>query len=338
MESVKNTDKNIHAVFEGGGVKGTGLVGAVQVTEDHGYIFDRVAGTSAGAIIAALIAAGYTASEMKEIMFALDYRKFKDKGLGDSIPLVGPLASLLITKGIYEGDYFENWLRDLLLQKNIRTFKDLLIDENIKDSTYRYKLQVIASDVSRGRLITLPHDVSEYGFVPNDFDVARAVRMSMSIPFFYKPVIMKNAKGDASFIVDGGILSNYPVGIFDPVGNTSPLWPTFGYKLVEPDEYKPHNINGPVSLLAALFSTMMEAHDARYIKDTNFQRTIPIETLGVQTTDFDTTIEKKQELYESGKKAAEEFFQKWNFEEYNQKRGKGESRRQQVWKSKEEAG
>ena len=100
MIASEYSHKKIHAVFEGGGVKGTGLVGAVQVTEDRGYTFDRVAGTSAGAIIAALIAAGYTAAEMKEIMFALDYKKFKDKGLGDAIPIVGPLASLLFTKGI----------------------------------------------------------------------------------------------------------------------------------------------------------------------------------------------------------------------------------------------
>ena len=225
-------------------------------------------------------------------------------------------------------------MRDLLLKKNIRTFKDLRGNESHKDSKYAYKLQVIASDVSRGRLIMLPHDIREYGLLPDELDVARAVRMSMSIPFFYKPVIIKDTKGVASFIVDGGILSNYPVGIFDPEGNTSPLWPTFGYKLVEPDENRPHDIRGPISLLSALFSTMMEAHDARYIKDTNFQRTIPIETLGVRTTDFDTTMEKKQELYESGKKAAEEFFQKWNFEDYEQKRiEKEESRRQRVWKS-----
>jgi NTE family protein len=331
--TINTTKKNIHAVFEGGGVKGTGLVGAVQVTEEHGYVFDRVAGTSAGAIIAAFIAAGYTATEMKEIMFALDYKKFKDKGLGDNIPLVGPLASLLITNGIYEGDYFERWLRELFLKKNIRTFGDLLIDKNMKDPTYAYKLQVIASDVSRGRLIILPRDINEYGILPHELDVARAVRMSMSIPFFYKPVTLQDARGNTSFIVDGGILSNYPVGIFDSGANTSSVWPTFGYKLVEPDEGKPHDIDGPISLLGALFSTMMEAHDARYIKDTNFRRTIPIETLGVQTTDFDMTMEKKQALYESGKKAATEFFRNWSFEEYEQKRREEESRRERVWET-----
>jgi len=331
MEKLK-----VHGVFEGGGVKGTGLVGAVEITEERGYVFDHVAGTSAGAIIAAFVAAGYTASEMKEIMFELEYPRFKDEGLEDKVPLVGSLVSLLLTKGIYEGDYFEQWIRDLLEKKNVRTFGDLVMKEYEGYPSYRYKLQVVASDISRGKLLVLPWDIADYGLDPDKLEVARAVRMSMSIPFFYKPVVLKDKEGNPSYIVDGGVLSNYPVWIFDPKGNTSPLWPTFGYKLVEPDEGKPHTIRGPISLLGALFSTMMEAHDAQYIKDANFRRTIPIKTLGIQTTDFDMTMDQKQALYESGKKAAENFFQRWNFESYQKQLQREEGRRQRVWKTEEQ--
>jgi predicted acylesterase/phospholipase RssA len=51
--------------FEGGGVKGIGLVGAVAVAEERGYQWVNVGGTSAGAIVAFLLAAGYSASEIK---------------------------------------------------------------------------------------------------------------------------------------------------------------------------------------------------------------------------------------------------------------------------------
>ena len=102
------------AVFEGGGVKGIGLVGAVAVAEERGYQWQNVAGTSAGAIVAALLAAGYTAAEMKEIMEKLDYKDFRDTGLLDKVPLVGKIASLIFEKGIYEGKWFENWMRGLL--------------------------------------------------------------------------------------------------------------------------------------------------------------------------------------------------------------------------------
>lgn len=88
------------AVFEGGGVKGIGLVGAVPVTEAKGYEFVNVAGTSAGAIIAALVAAGYRAGELRDIMATLDYSKFKDPGWVDRVPILGKAISLGVEKGI----------------------------------------------------------------------------------------------------------------------------------------------------------------------------------------------------------------------------------------------
>jgi len=322
------------AVFEGGGVKGIGLVGAVAVAEERGYRWVNVAGTSAGAIVAALVAAGYSAGEMKEVMGELDYNRFKDASLLDKIPLVGPAASLIFEKGIYEGKFFENWIRGLLRQKKVETFSDLILEEYQDDERYRFKLRVIASDISRGRLLVLPQDIADFGIRPEDLDVAAAVRMSMSIPFFYEPVKLQNQEtNEVSYIVDGGLLSNFPVWLFDAEGGI-PEWPTFGFKLVEPEEalQVPHRVRGPISLLAALFSTMMEAHDKRYIKDEHFVRTIPIPTLGVGTTELDISREKSEALYQSGRQAAEKFLATWEFAEYVDKyrRGKpglGRSRR-----------
>jgi NTE family protein len=303
------------AVFEGGGVKGIGFVGAIAMAEEKGFTWQNVAGTSAGAIVAALIAAGYTALEMKEILNQLDYNNLKDKGAIDRVPVVGPVASVIFEKGIYEGKFFESWISDLLKRKNITTFGDLIIPGET-DEKYRFKLKVIASDITEGRMLVLPQDINEYGVAPEHLNVALAVRMSMSIPFFYEPVTLRNAgTGQTSYIVDGGVLSNYPVWLFDSEGG-EPEWPTIGFKLVEPDEGKPHNINGPVSMLTALFSTMMEAHDARYIEDKDFVRTVPIPTLGIKTTEFDITHERSEALYQSGYKAAGKFFSTWDFGRY----------------------
>src|SRR3989344_1272490 len=309
--------KEAYAVFEGGGVKGTALVGAIAKTFELGYTFSYVAGTSAGAIVASLIAAGYKATELKNILDGVDYLKFMDEGPEDKIPLVGKVVSIISQKGIYEGDYFESWLRDLLARKNVKTFRDLRVKNLRKDARYPYSLQVIASDVSRGKLLVLPGDFRDYGLNPDDVEVARAVRMSMSIPYFYEPATLPYA-GGKSFIVDGGILSNFPVWIYDE-DPMYPEVPTFGYKLVDPDEGRPHKIDGPVSLFDALFATMMEAHDARYIEDADFMRAIPIPTLGVQTTDFNISSEKKGALYSAGYEAAEKFFASWNFETYKRK-------------------
>jgi len=321
-----NTRSNLRAdaVFEGGGVKGIGLVGAVAVAEERGYQWVNVAGTSAGAIVTSLMAAGYSAAEMKEIMNELDYNKFKDSSLLDRIPLAGPMASLIFEKGIYEGKFIENWIRGLLRKKGIKTFSDLILEEYKDDAQYRFKLRVIASDISRGRLLVLPQDIADFGINPDDLDVAAAVRMSMSIPFFYEPVRLRNMKtNQVSYIVDGGLLSNFPVWLFDTEGAT-PEWPTFGFKLAEPEAETPHQVRGPISLLAALFSTMMEAHDARYIEDAQFIRTIPIPTLGIGTTEFDISREKSEALYQSGRQAAEEFFSTWDFAKYVDKYRRGE--------------
>ncbi len=311
------------AVFEGGGVKGIGLAGAVAVAEEKGYQWVNVAGTSAGAIIAALVAAGYTGTEMKSILDELDYNRFKDTSLLDRVPFVGPMASLIFEKGIYEGRFFENWMRNLLQEKNIETFSDLVREEYKGDKRYRFKLTVIASDITRGRLLVLPQDMADFGIRPEDFNVAAAIRMSMSIPFFFEPVKLRNMKtNEVSYVVDGGVLSNFPVWLFDTEGGI-PEWPTFGFKLVEPEEGTPHRVRGPISLLAALISTMAEAHDARYIEDAQFVRTIPIPTLGVGTTEFDITKEKSEALYQSGKQAAEKFFENWDFGQYVNKYRQG---------------
>lgn len=304
------------AVFEGGGVKSIGLIGAVAVAEEKGYHWENLAGTSAGAIVAALLATGYSAAELREIMHELDYNRFKDQGLIDQIPVVGPLISLISEKGIYEGDFLLTWLKVLLKNKNVETFGDLIVEEYKNEERYRFKLRVIASDITRGRMLALPQDIADYGIRPEDMNVALAVRMSMSIPFFYEPVTLKNMKtNESSYIVDGGVLSNFPVWLFDSQGSL-PEWPTFGFKLVEPEEGSPHHVRGPISLLTALFSTMMEAHDARYIKDKDFVRTIAIPTMGVKTTEFNLSPDRSEVLYQSGRQAAEKFFRTWNFEQY----------------------
>lgn len=304
--------KKVDGVFEGGGVKGIGLIGALAVTEEQGYRFENVAGTSAGAIIAALVAAGYSAAELKAVIDGLDYREFKDESLMDHIPLLGPALSLGFEKGIYEGDYFEEWMREKLAAKGVRTFADLRTAET--DARWRWRLKVIAADISRGKLLRFPDDAVDYKLDPDDLDVARAVRMSMSIPFFFEPVVLKSKEGKDCYIVDGGVLSNFPVWLFDTDGE--PEWPTFGYKLVNPKENRPHPVNGPITLFAALFSTMLDAHDARYIEDQHFARTIPIQTGHVRSTDFDLSKADAAWLYAQGRLAAREFFDRWDFEAY----------------------
>ena len=307
--------KQVDAIFEGGGVKGVGLVGAVAVTEERGYSFQCMAGTSAGAIVASLLAAGYRAPQLKLFLDRLDYGDFCDGDALDRLPMVGRGLNICFEKGIFQGRFLQEWLRELLLRapRRVRTFADLRTDED--DPRYRYRLQVIATDISNGRLLTLPGDIARFGIEPDALDVAFAVRMSMSIPFFYEPVILKDGNGEDVYIVDGGVLSNFPVWIFDD-GTSEPPWPTFGYKLVEPGGGGPQVISGAFSLAEAVLRTMLEAHDARYLEAASFVRTVAIPTLGVRTTEFDLSREKSEALYQSGRNGAEAFFAQWDFDAY----------------------
>jgi NTE family protein len=316
------------AVFEGGGVKGIGLAGAVAAIENAGYEFQNLAGTSAGAIVAALLAVGCKAARLKEIIESLDYRRFQDKGALDRFGLPGIIASISFEYGIYEGKFFESWLEGLLKDSGKTTFGDILTGDD--DPRYRYKLQIIASDISDRKLLVLPQALAQFGFDPDRFPIARAVRMSMSIPLFFEPVKLVDAQGRTHYIVDGGILSNYPVWLLDD-GTSCPSWPTFGFKLVEPAEQKlkegsPIPIRNVVDFLASLFGTMMGAHDNYHISTSkgDFDRTISISTVielagakkEIKTTDFGITRAESDRLYQNGFDAATAFLSRWNFEDW----------------------
>jgi NTE family protein len=337
----------LHAdfVFEGGGVKGIGLAGALATLEERDYRAQNIAGTSAGAITAALLAAGYSASELRELIVSLDYRQFEDRGWEDKIPLIERSLSMLLDLGLYEGDRFLEWIRERLVAKGVHTFADLVHDEFADDPRYRSRLQVVASDVTTHELLVLPRDATKLGIQPDDLDVALAVRMSMSIPIFFEPVRVVNEKtGQVHVIVDGGMLSNFPVWLFDCPDGDVPEWPTFGLLLVEPKPRTPIGARLPaprmtgkgagavIDYVKALAQTMMEAHDRLYVEQANYARTIPIPTLGVGTTEFDLSRERAPALYDSGRWAAEKFLDNWDFDAYiaEFRTGKEHSRREAV--------
>jgi NTE family protein len=339
-----DTSKYYDGVFEGGGMKGIGLAGAIAVLEEEGHEPQNLAGASAGAITAAALAAGYSASELKEIILDLDFRRFQDRAWEDKLPVLEKSLSTLLDLGIYEGDAFLAWMRELLAAKGVTTFRDLVHPEYETDPQYRYRLQVIASDITKRRLLVLPRDAAQLGVEPDDLNVALAVRMSMSIPVFFEPVRWQNPKtGEAHLIVDGGMLSNFPVWLFDCRDGEDPEWPTFGMLLVEPsnDESivkplpEPVATRGPKAVLEfvrALAHTMMQAHDRLYVDQANYARTIPIKTLGVATTDFDLSRDRALKLYDSGRRAADDFLQEWDFEAYLEafRRGKQKHSRREA--------
>jgi len=316
-------------VLEGGGVKGIGLVGAVAGLHEGGYRFDgpaRIAGTSAGAIAGALVAAGTPVAELEQVMRDLDYRRFRDAGRLGRLKTAKAVA-LLTTLGLYRGDYLHRWITDQLAKRGVRTFADLRISDD-PDSALpperSYKLVVIVSDVSCGRMLRLPWDYHHYGLDPDAQLVADAVRASASIPFFFRPAKLgKPGSKDVSYCTDGGMLSNFPVDLFDRRDGSRPRWPTFGVKLSGrpvPDAERSRNakpIRGLLDLSIALVETMASAHDRLHLDDQAvIDRTVFVDTFGVKATEFGLSEETQQRLYDSGRKAAKEFLESWTFDGY----------------------
>jgi NTE family protein len=337
-------------VFEGGGVKGIGLAGAYAALEQRGVIRKNVAGTSAGAITAALVAVGYTAEELDRVLLDLPFAKFKDKGWEDRIPGVGRHVGVLRNLGIYEGKAFRDWMGGLLEERGITRFGQL-VDEHAEDPANRWTLRVIASDVTQRRMLVLPNDAHRLGVDPDDMLVADAVRMSMSIPIFFEPVRHWNPKTRREhLIVDGGMLSNFPVWLFD-CKDRDPRWPTFGLMLVEPQpaarsiaeplpgEEREVGRGSLLDYVKSLAHTMMEAHDRLYIEKANYARTIAIPTIGVTTTEFDIDRGRIDALYESGHAAVGRFLDQWDFAAYiaEFRRGKEHSRRADLVRELEDA-
>lgn len=288
----------IDGVFSGGGLKGYALVGAYQVIEEKGYKFKRVAGTSAGAILACFIAAGFTSKEIEELLSELDTLTLLDpRKTILPIPFM-KWINLYWRLGLYQGKALENWFLEKLALKGVYTFSDIEAGS----------LKLVASDLTNGKIMVLPDDLEHYGISAASFPIARALRMSCGIPFFFEPVKLKVTSTD-TIIVDGGVLSNFPMWIFD---NGNKERPILGLKLSSnSEEMEPHKITNGLNLFEALFSTMKNAHDERYISRKIEKNIIFIPVEDYKATQFDLSEDMKNELLEKGRSRANQFLKMW---------------------------
>jgi NTE family protein len=319
-------------VLSGGGVKGIGLVGAVVALMDAGYRAQRVSGTSAGSIVGAVVAAASMGNqlgpaEVKELALQLDYHKFTDPGTLERLPVLGPSLAVLRGTGIYKGDYARDWIRSQLKNLGVRTFGDLAIDDDSLPTEQRYKLVVTVADVTTGQLVRLPWDYRRvFGLDPDEQSVADAVRASMSIPFFFRPVTLTGATGLTSTLVDGGILSNFPIDSLDRTDGRPPRWPSFGVtvlpNLPEGNDkvipaLGPIRLLGPPHLLESVITTVLVGRDQAYLSQPWVNaRTIRVDSTDVGFLDFDISDNEIEALYAKGYAAAEKFLTTWDWDAY----------------------
>ncbi len=305
------------AVFQGGGVKGIALVGALLEFGEHGWTdWISVAGTSAGSIIAAYLACGHGPDDLEKLLRETPYEKFQDWGSGGKI--IGGGLNLVRHHGLAHGEYFHKWFLEVTEGK---TFGD------VKKSGRTLKL--IASDVANKNLLVLPDDLVNYRqpggtdpIDPESYRIADAARMSMSIPYFFQPVELVNIESKlAGTIVDGGMLSNFPVWLFD-TQDSAPVRPTFGFRLTGGKGVGggvQNIVNGlgwPVQLGSEMFHTAMEAWDKRFMSHSTAVRTCPVDAGTIGSTQFDLSKADQDWLLNSGKTAASAFLADFKLEDY----------------------
>ncbi|WP_198115884.1 patatin-like phospholipase family protein [Massilia rhizosphaerae] len=261
-----------YGVFQGGGVKGIALVGALQVAESRGISFEGVGGASAGAIVAALYAAGYSAGEMRLILQGMQFDSLLDRAS------LGRLA-LAKNLGLYRGKLFQNWIHKHLLDKGVRYLKDC-----------PKQLRIVATNLTERTLAIL--DAESY---PN-LEVAEAIRMSMSIPFVFEPVQLGR-----NLMVDGGVLSNFPLSLFD--GNE-----TLGFRLHSKSASLPFAPEGYREYLLSIMGAMLDGRDNYDVQTKKLAGLIEIDPGDFSSTQFKLSDSEKANLYERGFSASSRFF------------------------------
>jgi NTE family protein len=269
---------------------------------------------------------------MDSALMSLKFEKLND-GKGG---LFGKYKRVKNKFGIYKGNKFEQWLKDLIVDKTgiaDLTFKQLH-DLHITNPAFK-DLYCTGTNVSKQRL-----EIFSFETTPN-FSLATAVRISAGIPLYFEPIALDDnllpiKKGDTtSFInyyVDGGTICNFPISMFDTCfGNVNPLLcnnlkfnpATLGLKLEKPAQldslqnnntniayYKPKNIKEYIMAFANL---TMETVARRYpgLENEN-GRTVYISSGNTNSFIKKMSVEKKQMLFANGEKAVLQFFEDKN--------------------------
>jgi NTE family protein len=369
---------DVYGVFEGGGVKGIALVGALaRVEQEPGLKFVGFAGTSAGAIVASLAAVGYRASDeqarnlydpagdgplpdMKTVMMSIDYETFLDgaqtislKDLSDLDATLRPKFSEMLDRLQALREHFGQirwWRPDRIavLFKQIARFrkdfemqlgaveKGTEIFQIIREQKGLYRTTTFAkwlSDIlrtspagdgggavtfgglrGRGRLLKIVtaslRDRLARVYGPGsypDMAVVDAVRHSMSIPFFFCP-----CQETDNYLVDGGIVSNFPAWVFDRERKQQPgvVDPPaiLGFRLIpDPDSSAPELTQrdppfGKFGAYAsAVFNTLLEGAQEVQSDAVHGLGIIPIKIpMEITAYRFDLNPSEREELFRLG--------------------------------------
>lgn len=279
-------------VFEGGGIKGLVFAGAMKYLQEKNITKNvkNIIGSSAGSIVATCLALGYTAKDLEFILRETDFSTFMDGNWG----YMGDLYRFVNNYGIHYGDKLYNWIGSLIENKNYDSNLTLL---ELYNKT-GINLVITGSNISKGKSTYFNYKTHA------NMPIKLAVRISASIPYIFAPIVYE---GD--MYVDGGLLDNYPIWYFKNYENT------LGFKIVDKNIEKRdntiyhnnNNINGIKDYTFCLLNSMLHQIERLHIKKGYWNRTVTIDSCGIDTLDFNIKNNKKDEMVNEGYDTTKKF-------------------------------
>ena len=274
-------------LFGGGAIRGAAHVGVVKALEELNIEYETIGGSSVGSIVAALMAVGYTADELREIFLDVNFDLFRDFQFG-----LGPKFALS------KGEVFLDWIRDLIEQKFYGESYEKGKNKAVTFREIEKNLYIITTDLSN-------FECKEFSkFETPDFEIATAVRISCSMPGLMKPLEYNN-----TLLVDGDLQKSVP------------MW-RLSKNLISDDErilefrlegdYEGSDKNA-LDYVNTIYSCITSIATS-FIVDCYGQKDkydyIVINTGGVIVVDFNYPREKREDLVKSGYDQTIEYFTK----------------------------
>lgn len=297
--------------FEGGGVNGVCYPGALQEFEVavNGKFLSgtkNVVGSSVGSIIATGVACGATADQLRAKVLSIDFESLLD----DSWGIVDDVYRVFTEYGFYKGDALYNLVGTTIQEFTGRA--DLTFDD-LYNKTGKHL-------VVTGTNIDTENTVYFSRLKYPTMQVRDAVRISASFPLFYKSVNFNN-----SYWVDGGLLNNYPIGVFDTPRycNNGFNTKTLGFKILhasedpnyenpslyeddpgEPAENKITNLKG---FALALGNSVYDQCQKVHVSPEDIERSVLVNVGDSSSLNFKITSDEKIQLLNAGQAAAKAF-------------------------------
>ena len=270
--------KYTHLVISGGGVKGIAIIGSLKVLYEKDLMKDIVAyiGSSVGGLICYLLNIGYTIDELFDIMFNIDFSKYRELNF----------SSIFNEWGIDSGNSLMKLIFSISKQKNISndiTFIELYNKTN-------KELILTGSNIVKNEIVYYNHINTP------DMKIMDAIRITISFPFIFYPI-----KQSDSILVDGGMFSPYPIEYFKDIPDK--------IGIVVHNKFIYNNIENCEDYLITMINCMQERYEKIYL-DKYESDSIILNINNINSMNFELTKEIKEEMFEIGVKTANSFLER----------------------------